>query len=113
MDASVALTELVGLSTQVVEGVISSSDGTIEASHAATEQRARDLAATGAALLAEAGAVRTAPAVERVHVDLARGSVVVARDGDRAIVVTTVPEPTAGLVAFDLRAALRRARGVS
>jgi hypothetical protein len=33
------------------------------------------------------------------------------RDGARSITATTVPEPTAGLVAFDLRTALRRIAG--
>jgi hypothetical protein len=33
------------------------------------------------------------------------------RDGERSITATTVPEPTAGLVAFDLRTVLRRLGG--
>jgi predicted regulator of Ras-like GTPase activity (Roadblock/LC7/MglB family) len=111
MDASAALSELVGLSTQVVEAVITGPGGRLEASRTATEARAQALAAAGAALLAEAGSIRASPPVDRVHVDLDRGSVVVVRDHARSIVVTTVPEPTAGLVAYDLRTALRRARG--
>ena len=50
------------------------------------------------------------PGVERVHVDVERGSLVVVRDGERSIVATTIAEPTVGLVAFDLRATLRRLR---
>ena len=109
MDASAALSELVGLSTQVVEVVIATPDGRVEAAHAAGEERARALAAAGADLLAAAAPVRPGTAaVDRVHVDLERGSVVVARDAGHTIVATTVPEPTAGLVAFDLRTTLRR-----
>jgi predicted regulator of Ras-like GTPase activity (Roadblock/LC7/MglB family) len=109
MDASAALSELVGLSTQVVEAVVTNPDGTVDAARAADDERARGLASAGAALLGEASALRPgARAVERVHVDLARGSVVAVSDGVRTIVVTTVPEPTAGLVAFDLRATLGR-----
>ena len=109
MDASAALSELVGLSTQVVEAVVASADGTVEAARAADEGRALTLAAAGSALLTEAAALRQAsPVVERVHVDLERGSLVAVSDGRRTIVATTVPEPTAGLVAFDLRTALRR-----
>src|SRR5262245_3783104 len=111
MDASAALSELVGVSTQVVEAVISGTDGTIEASRTSDEPRARELAGVGAALLADAASIRPGAAVDRVHVDLGRGSVVAARDGERTIVVTTVAEPTAGLMAFDLRTALRRAGG--
>ena len=111
MDATTALADLVGLSTQVVEAVIVDAAGDVEAAHAAGDERARALAETGEALLAAAAAIRpSAPPVERVHVDLERGSVVVVRDADRAIVATTVAEPTAGLVAFDLRATLRRLR---
>jgi predicted regulator of Ras-like GTPase activity (Roadblock/LC7/MglB family) len=110
MDATAALSELLELSTQVVEVVVSAA-GTIEASRAASDERARELASAGAGLLSAAATIRAgAPAVERVHVDLERGSLVVVRDGGRAIVATTVAEPTVGLVAFDLRATLRRLR---
>ena len=109
MDASAALSELVGLSTQVVEALVAATDGTVEAARTADDGRARTLAAAGSALLAEASGLRPAsPGVERVHVDLERGSLVAVSDGRRTIVATTVPEPTAGLVAFDLRTALRR-----
>jgi hypothetical protein len=112
MDASAALSELVGLSTQVVEAVITDADGNVEAAHAAGEERSRALATAGRKLLSAADGIRPgAPPVERVHVDLYRGSVVAVRDTARTIVATTVPEPTAGLVAFDLRTALRRVRG--
>jgi hypothetical protein len=111
MDASAALSELVGLSTQVVEVVIAGAGGEIEAARTSGNDRARELAALGQALLAEAASVRPGSAVERVHVGLERGAVVVVRDGERSITATTVPEPTAGLVAFDLRTALRPAAG--
>ena len=108
MDASAALSELVGLSTQVVEAVITGPGGAVEGTHASGEERSRALAAAGEELLGAAAALRPdGPAVERVHVDLGRGSIVVVREGERTIVATTVPEPTAGLVSFDLRTALR------
>jgi predicted regulator of Ras-like GTPase activity (Roadblock/LC7/MglB family) len=109
MDASAALSDLLGLSTQVVEAVVTGPDGTVEASHTASDHRAQELSLVGVRLLSDAAAIRPGAPVARVHVDLERGSVVVVRDGERMIVATTVPEPTAGLVAFDLRAALRRA----
>jgi predicted regulator of Ras-like GTPase activity (Roadblock/LC7/MglB family) len=111
MDASAALSELVELSTQIVEAVVAGPDAAVEAARTANDERSRALASAGQALLAGAAAVRpAAPNVERVHVDLERGSLVVVRDEERSIVVTTVSEPTAGLVAFDLRTALRRIR---
>ncbi|HEY7345401.1 MAG TPA: hypothetical protein VH620_07555 [Gaiella sp.] len=111
MDASAALSELVELSTQVVEVVIAGAGDEVEAARTSDDGRARELASVGEALLAEAAAVRPGTAVERVHVELERGAVVVVRDGERSITATTVPEPTAGLVAFDLRTALRRVAG--
>lgn len=110
MEASAALAELVALSTQVVEVVIATPEGDVEAARAASDERAGALAAAGVELLAAAGSMRAGD-VERVHVDLDRGSVVVCSDGDRSIVATTIAEPTAGLVAYDLRVALRRVRG--
>jgi predicted regulator of Ras-like GTPase activity (Roadblock/LC7/MglB family) len=112
MDASAALSELVGVSTQVVEAVIVGPDGAVEASRTAGEERASALAAHGAELLAAAGSIRAGgPAVERVHVDTERGSLVAFSDGQRTAVATTVADPTVGLVAYDLRAALARVRG--
>jgi predicted regulator of Ras-like GTPase activity (Roadblock/LC7/MglB family) len=111
MDASAALTELVGVSTQVVEAVISGPNGEIEAVRTAGDERSRELAAGGAELLAAAASLRDGPAVERVHVDTDRGSLVAVSDGERVVVATTVAEPTVGLVAYDLRAVLARLRG--
>ncbi len=111
MDASTALSELVGLSTQVVEAVVTGPEGDVEAARTAGEGRSRALADHGAKLLAAAAAIRAdGPAVERVHVDLDRGSLVAVSDGKRTVVATTVAEPTVGLVAYDLRTLLARLR---
>ena len=112
MDASAALSELVGLSTQVVEAVVTGPDGTIHAARTAGDDRSQALAAHGSDLLDGAATLRPGgPPVERVHVDTERGSVVVVSDGERAVVATTVAEPTAGLVAHDLGTLLARVRG--
>ena len=107
MDASNALSELFSLSTQVVEAVIAGADGEVEAARTADDTRTAALVSSGAEILAAAAVLRGGgPPVERVHVDLEGGSLVVVGDGVRTIVATTVAEPTAGLVAYDLRAAL-------
>ena len=112
MDASAALSELVGVSTQVVEAVIVGPGGAVEAARTAGDERAATLAAHGVELLEAAAPIRAGgPAVERVHVDTDRGSLVAVTDGERTAVATTVAEPTVGLVAYDLRAALSRVRG--
>jgi hypothetical protein len=108
MDASAALTELVGVSTQVVEAVVAGPLGSIEAARASSDARARELAGAGAELLSRAGEIRSGAPVDRVQVDLERGSLVAVTDGRRAIVATTVADPTGALVALDLRTVLRR-----
>lgn len=112
MDPSAALSELLELSTQVVEVVVTGADGSVEAAKTSNDERSTALAAAGTELIAAASSFREGgPVVTRVHVDLERGSLVVVGDGQRTIVATTVAEPTAGLVAYDLRAALARLRG--
>ena len=108
MDATAALSDLVEVSTQVVEAVVTDADGAVVGSRTADQARAEALAAAGAGLLADATSFRGGRPVERVHVDLEHASLVAVTDGERTIVATTVAEPTVGLVAYDLRAALAR-----
>jgi hypothetical protein len=108
MGDATALSELVGVSTQVVEAVVADPSGTVEAARTSSDERARELADAGAELLARAAEIRSGASVGRVHVDLERGSLVAVTDGRRTIVATTVADPTRALVALDLRAALRR-----
>lgn len=109
MDAQAALAELVELSSQVEAAAILGPDGSLEASTLQDEARAERLARAGRELLEAAAAVRAGgPDVTRVEVALARGSVFAMREGGRTIVAGTVPEPTSGLVVYDLRTALRR-----
>ncbi len=108
MDAATALTELLDLSTQVVEAVVVGPDG-VEASSGAAQVRAERLAAAGSSLLDAAADVRpAAAAVDRVVVDLESAAVIAVRQGDRSVVAITVAEPTVGLVTYDLRSLLRR-----
>jgi hypothetical protein len=108
MDASTALGELVEVSTQVVEAVVLDASGGLEAARSSDETPSRALADAGTELLSAAGRIRAAEPVERVQIDLDRGSLVIASDGEHTIVATTVPQPTDALVAHDLRVALRR-----
>lgn len=106
MDAPAALTHLLSLSTQVVEAVVTGPAG-VEASSAAETDRAEALASAGAALLVAAASVRPGVGVERVAVEMSDAALLVVSDGARSIVVTTIPEPTLGLLAYDLRTTLR------
>lgn len=107
MDAAAALAGLQELSSQVIAAVVLGPDGTLEAG-APSQQRAERLAGTARELVQAAAEVRpSAGSPSRIEVSLPDGSVFVVREGTRSIAAVTTPEPTAGLVVYDLRAALR------
>jgi predicted regulator of Ras-like GTPase activity (Roadblock/LC7/MglB family) len=110
MDASAALADLLGVSTEVVEAVVTGPSGLVEAARSPGGERTRLIADTGAELFSAASGIRAGEPLERVQIDLERGSLVAMTDGTRAIVATTVPEPTTALVAHDLRTTLARLR---
>jgi hypothetical protein len=60
----------------------------------------------GAKRLVEA-AEALRPGVAQLEAATLAGSVFVVRDGDRLIAATTTPEPTVGLVFYDLKTCLR------
>jgi len=47
------------------------------------------------------------PGVQQLEAATLAGSVFVVRDGERMIAATTTPEPTVGLVFYDLKTCLR------
>ena len=95
------------LSTQVVEVVVIGQTARSKRRGRRGDDRAGS-SPYGAELLAAAAAIRDGPAVERVQVELdaARSSSWPTKA--RLVVATTVAEPTAGLVAYDLRTAARK-----
>ena len=107
MEPAEALAELLDLSSQVAEVAILGESGFVLAS-SGTPERGERLAAVAAELVAAAADIRSAGEVTRVEVSLGATSLFVVREGGRTAVATTVPEPTAGLVVYDLRTALRR-----
>ena len=107
MEPNEALVELIDLSSQIEDVAILGESGFVLASSGAPE-RGEQLARIAAELLAAAGGVRPSGEISRVEVTLGSSSVFVVSEGGRTAVATTVPEPTAGLVVYDLRTALRR-----
>lgn len=108
MEPNEALAELTRLSTQIDDVAILGETGFVLATNGAAE-RGEMLAGVATELLAAAARARSsALEISRVEVALATGSVFVVREGGRTAVATTGPEPTAALVTYDLRAALRR-----
>lgn len=109
MDAARALADLTEISSQVEAAAIFDESGALLGWTHADEAGARALVGGARDLLAAAASVRRddGPALVRLETALAGGSVFVVRDGPLAIAATTVPEPTSGLVVYDLRACLR------
>jgi predicted regulator of Ras-like GTPase activity (Roadblock/LC7/MglB family) len=107
VEPSEALAELMTLSSQIDEAAILGESGFVLASTGAPE-RGEQLARVATELLAAAAGVRADVEVTRVEVRQPSRSVFVVVEAGRTAVATTVPEPTAGLVLYDLRTALRR-----
>jgi len=107
MEPHEALAELMHLSSQIEDVAIVGGSGFVLAASGAPE-RGEQLARVASELLAAAGDVRPSADVSRIEVSLGATSVFVVAEGGRLAVATTVAEPTAGLVVYDLRTALRR-----
>jgi predicted regulator of Ras-like GTPase activity (Roadblock/LC7/MglB family) len=110
MDAASALHDLTEISSQVDRAVIVDSGGGILGSTFDVEERARRFADLARKLVEEADSVREGrglPSLGQLEAATVGGSVFVVRDGDRLLAATTKPEPTVGLVFYDLKQCLR------
>jgi predicted regulator of Ras-like GTPase activity (Roadblock/LC7/MglB family) len=101
MDADQAIADLTEISPQVKEVVIVASDGSVSGANVGAE-RAEVIAGVAAKLLAAAG-----EGVAQLEAATGQGSVFVVREGDRVVAATTTPEPTVGLVFYDLKTCVR------
>jgi predicted regulator of Ras-like GTPase activity (Roadblock/LC7/MglB family) len=109
--AAAALADLVEISSQVEAAVLVGDDGSMVASTLDDELRAKRFAETARRLYdaavdneAEIGS----PPLQQLEAATLEGSVFVVREGERLIAAITGPEPTVGLVFYDLKAALRQ-----
>jgi predicted regulator of Ras-like GTPase activity (Roadblock/LC7/MglB family) len=112
MDAPAVLERLREISSQVRSAVIFERGGKVLGSTLADEERANRVAEEAAGLLDEAERRRaneseTETEFAQLEVALRGGSVFVVRHDDRVIAATTSPEPTVGLVFYDLKSCLR------
>jgi predicted regulator of Ras-like GTPase activity (Roadblock/LC7/MglB family) len=107
MDAAQALRELTELSSQIESAVVLAADGSVLASTREDSSMAAALASSTLELVAAAFELNTQPLeVTRVEVELEHGALFVLREGGRTIAATTGPDPTSGLVVYDLRTCL-------
>jgi predicted regulator of Ras-like GTPase activity (Roadblock/LC7/MglB family) len=108
--AEKALAELTDISSQVQAAVLFETGGKVLAS-TLPEDRAEEFAAAAKLLLDQAEVVRDEgdARLNQLEVATGTGSVFVVREGERVLAAVTSPNPTAGLVFYDLRACLRGA----
>ena len=111
MTTARALADLTEISTQIETAVVFDREGTVVASTVDDEKAGR-LAGSALELLRAATEHGTQPGagveeLAQLDVALHDGSVFVVRDEDRLIAATTAPEPTVGLVFYDLKSCLR------
>jgi predicted regulator of Ras-like GTPase activity (Roadblock/LC7/MglB family) len=104
VDAAQAIADLTEISPQVERVAVIAPDGSLVGANVAgaAAQRLVD----GARALVEA-AEELRPGVAQLEAATVSGSVFVVRDGERLIAATTTPEPTVGLVFYDLKTCLR------
>jgi predicted regulator of Ras-like GTPase activity (Roadblock/LC7/MglB family) len=106
-----ALANLLEQSSRVEAAVIFDRAGKVVGSTIADGDRAKRLAASALELLSEAERRRPEKAgdepLAQLEVALPGGSAFVVQDDDRLIAATTGPEPTVGLVFYDLKKCLR------
>ena len=85
--------------------VVTGADGALVGSNLADQAAAARLTEGASRLVESAETFR--PGVAQLEVATLAGSVFVVRDGARMIAATTTPEPTVGLVFYDLKTCLR------
>ena len=109
MDPAAALADLTEISSQIESAVVVAEDGSTLAATGLDDDRAQRLGRVGLDLLEGAEGLGGGSGRKPAHVEarLAEGSVFAVREAAHVLAATTVPEPTAGLVLYDLRACLR------
>jgi predicted regulator of Ras-like GTPase activity (Roadblock/LC7/MglB family) len=110
MDAAQALADLTEISSQVVHVAIVDEDGSVLATTIADASRAARFVESVSTLLSEADELRLQrglATLAQLEAATLEGSVFVVRRGGRMIAATTRPDPTVGLVFYDLKHCLR------
>jgi predicted regulator of Ras-like GTPase activity (Roadblock/LC7/MglB family) len=106
-EPNAALAELTDISTQIEAAVLFDTEGKVVAA-TIPEERAAQVATSAKALLEQAGQIGDGD-LTQVEASTADGSLFVVKDGSTMIAASTSAEPTAGLVFYDLKIALRAA----
>jgi predicted regulator of Ras-like GTPase activity (Roadblock/LC7/MglB family) len=108
VDAQQALADLMEISSQIEVAILFGPRGGVTAATVDDTDRARELARRAAELLDAAQEVRgSEEELTQLEVATEEGSVFVVRDAHHRIAATTGPDPTVGLVFYDLKSCLR------
>jgi predicted regulator of Ras-like GTPase activity (Roadblock/LC7/MglB family) len=110
VDPTTAIRELKDLSTQILAVVLAGADGSPIAS-TLPDDRSTRVAQLAADLVTRADGVRSdlgREALAQLQAATPDGSVFVVLDSGRLAVATTGPDPTVGLVFYDLKTLLRQ-----
>jgi len=107
VDAEQAIADLMEISSQVEAAVLVGAGGEALAASVPPERAAR-LAGAAARLLDAASAAAGGSQPAQLEAATRGGSVFVVREGGHTLAATTEPDPTAGLVLYDLRTCLRQ-----
>jgi predicted regulator of Ras-like GTPase activity (Roadblock/LC7/MglB family) len=110
MDAAQALADLTEISSQVVHVAVVDGTGAVLATTIGDADRAGRFVEGVTTLLEEADGLRQSrglPSLTQLEAATLEGSVFVVRRDGRVIAATTRPDPTVGLVFYDLKHCLR------
>jgi predicted regulator of Ras-like GTPase activity (Roadblock/LC7/MglB family) len=106
MDAAQALADLTEISSQVAQVAILDADGSVLAATGNDAARTERFVAAAQRLLEEADRLALArglPELTQLESSTLDGSVFAVRRNERLIVATTRPDPTVGLIFYDLK----------
>ncbi len=112
MDAAQALADLTEVSSQIEGAALAGAGGTVLASTFAETGRGERVVEAALPLVGAAERRRSPGGgadLTSVVAVAGDGGVFVVRDGDRMVVAVTGPDPTVGLVLYDLKTCLRLA----
>ena len=110
MEPAQALADLTEISSQIEAAVLFDESGDVAGSTLADEHAAVSLARAADELIRHADRLASGDrTVTQVEASAPEGSVFVVRDGTRRVAAVTGPDPTVGLVFYDLKSCLREA----
>ena len=111
MDAAQAIADLTEISSQIESVVLLDGKGAVAGSTFPDAGPATRFADAAKALLDAAESLREGgEPLTQLEAETPEGSVFVLREGELLIAALTVPDPTVGLVFYDLKSALRAAQ---